>query len=101
MLPTKAERNAPTVSAVQVSSAKVAPSTTMASPSAMMMKPAQRSAMWPPSTAHASTEEKPIPGVQNRTAGATYSMASATIQNARRLSPSANPPRIQNTAEQD
>jgi hypothetical protein len=59
MLPTKAETKAPTVSLVQVRSAKVAPFTTMASPSAMMMKPALRSAIWPPSTAHSSTVDPP------------------------------------------
>jgi hypothetical protein len=79
MLPTSAARNALIFSGVQASSARVAPLTTMASPSAMMMNSEQRSAMWPPSTAQASTEENPSPGVQNRTAGATYSIASATV----------------------
>ena len=64
-----------------------------------MMKPAKRSAMWPPSTAQASTEEKPSPGVQKRTAGDTYSIPSATPQSQSRLSPSAKPPSTQNTAE--
>jgi hypothetical protein len=50
----------------------------MDSPSAMMMKPAQRSAIWPPSTLHSATEDAPYPGIQNRTAGEMYSMASAT-----------------------
>ena len=68
MLPTKAEMKAVTFSGVQIRSAKVAPSTTMASPSAMMMKPAQRSAIWPPSTDQASIEDGPSPGVQNRAA---------------------------------
>ena len=50
------------LSAVQVRSAKVAPVTTMDSPSAMMMKPAQRSAMWPPSTTQSATDEAPYFG---------------------------------------
>ena len=45
MLPMKADTKAPMVSALQVRSAKVAPVTTIDSPSAMMMNPAQRSAM--------------------------------------------------------
>lgn len=87
------------LSAVQSSSAKVAPLTTTASPSAMMTKSEQRSAMWPPSTAQASTDEKPSFGTQNRTAGETYSIASAAIQNHSRASSWARPPRIQRTAE--
>src|SRR3982075_345993 len=99
MLPRKAETNAVIFSAVQVSSPNVAPVTTMDSPSAMMMKPAQRSAMWPPSTAQASTVEAPKPGVQNRAAGDTYSIASATTQSDNLVCPSAKPPDIQNTAD--
>ena len=41
----KADTNAATVSTVHARSANVAPVTTMDLPSAMMMKPAQRSAM--------------------------------------------------------
>src|ERR1700759_1100685 len=99
MLDTKADANAMTFSFVQARSAKVAALTTTASPSAMMMKPAQRSAMWLPSTAQASTEEKPNPGVQKRIAGETYSIASATAQSQSRACPSAKPPNTQNMAE--
>src|ERR1700760_1298587 len=99
MLARSADKNATTLSGVQPRSAKVAALTTTASPSAMMMKPAQRSAMWPPSTAQASTEEKPSPGVQKRSAGDTYSIASATTQNQSRAWPSAKPPNTQNMAE--
>src|ERR1700730_13366559 len=101
MLPTKAEVNAVTFSVVQVRSAKVAPVTTMDSPSAMMMKPAHRSAMWPPSTVQSATEDAPYFGIQNRTTGEMYSIPSATAQSARRECPSARPPAIQNTAETD
>ena len=51
--------------------------TTMDSPSAMMMKSAQRSAMWPPSIIQSATEDAPYRGIQNRTAGEIYSMTSA------------------------
>src|SRR6266481_1553768 len=101
MLPRNAETKALTVSAVQVRSAKVAPLTTTASPSAMMMKPAQRSAMWPPSTYQSATDEAPYFGIQNRTAGEVYSIASATAHNTSRICPCANPPAIQNTADTD
>src|SRR5436305_14896946 len=101
MLPRKAETNAVIFSAVQVSSAKVAPVTTMDSPSAMMMKPAQRSAMWPPSTTQSATEDAPYRGIQNRTAGEIYSIASAIAQSTSRDGSAANPPAIQNTAEID
>ena len=40
-----------------------------------MMKPAQRSAMWPPSTTQSATDEAPYFGIQNRTAGDRYSIA--------------------------
>src|SRR3954454_5405084 len=101
MAPTNAETKARMLSAVQSSSAKFAPLTTTASPSAMMMKPAQRSAMWPPSTAQASTDENPSPGVQNRAAGEMYSIESATPHSPSRAGPSASPPSIQNTADAD
>src|SRR5229473_8360536 len=101
MLPTKAATNAPMVSVVQVRSAKVAPLTTMASPSAMMMKPAQRSAMWPPSTVQASTDDDPNFGIQNRTAGEIYSIVSATTQNHTLDCPSATPPSTQKMADTD
>src|SRR3954464_15252775 len=97
----KAEAKAPTVSGVQLSSAKVAPVATMDSPSAMMMNPAQRSAMWPPSTTQSATWDAPYFGIQNRTAGETYSIASATAHSNSRLSPCAKPPAIQKTAEPD
>src|ERR1700737_1438063 len=101
MLPTKADRNAVTFSVVQVRSANVAPSTTMASPSAMMMKPAQRSALWPPSAGQASTDDDPSPGVQNRTAGEMYSIVSATPHSQSRDGPSAKPPTTQKIADAD
>src|SRR5712672_642985 len=93
----KADANAPTVSMVQASSAKVAPMMTMDSPSAMMMNPAQRSAMWPPSTTQSATSVAPYFGIQNRTAGDRYSMPSATAQSASRSCPSARPPATQNS----
>src|SRR5215472_3738948 len=99
MLATNADPKAATFSRVQARSAKSAALTTIASPNAMMMNPAQRSAMWPPSTAQDSTEEKPSPGVQKRAAGDTYSIPSAATQNHSRISPSAKPPSNQNTAE--
>src|SRR5437879_4075074 len=99
MLPTKADTKAATVSVVHDSSAKVAPVTTMDSPSAMMMKPAQRSAICPPSTTQSATDDAPYRGIQNRTAGEIYSMPSATAQNAGRNSPSARPPAIQKIAD--
>src|SRR6478752_9770865 len=91
----KAETKALTVSGVHVRSAKVAPVTTMDSPSAMMMKPAQRSAMWPPSTTQSATEDAPYRGIQNRAAGETYSIASAIAQSTSRDWLSAKPPAIQ------
>src|SRR3954447_24887169 len=97
----KADANAPTVSKVQASSAKVAPMTTMDSPSAMMMNPAQRSAIWPPSTTQSATSDAPYFGIQNRTAGERYSIASASAHSSSRELSSANPPAIQNTAEAD
>src|SRR5258708_10873440 len=95
----KAEAKALTVSSVQARSAKVAPVTTMDSPSAMMMKPAQRSAMWPPSTNQSATDDAPYFGIQNRTAGEIYSIIRATAQSASRDWPSAKPPAIQKTAD--
>src|SRR3954469_802645 len=95
----KADANAPTVSKVQASSAKVAPVTTIDSPSAMMMNPAQRSAIWPPSTTQSATSDAPYFGIQNRTAGDRYSMASATAHSSSRALPCATPPAIQNTAD--
>src|SRR5439155_7649073 len=71
----------------------------MDSPSAMMMKPAQRSAIWPPSTTQSATEDAPYRGIQNRTAGEIYSMHSATAHSTSRNSPIAKPPTIQKTAE--
>src|SRR5882757_903231 len=97
----KADANAPTVSGVQASSAKVAPMTTMDSPSAMMMNPAQRSAIWPPSTTQSATSDAPYFGIQNRTAGERYSMPSAAAHSSSRALPSAKPPPIQKMADAD
>src|SRR3954453_7499805 len=94
-----ADMKAPTVSMLQASSAKLAPVTTMDSPSAMMMNPAQRSAMWPPSTTQSATSDAPYFGIQNRTAGDRYSMANATAHSSSRALPRATPPAIQNTAD--
>ena len=66
-----------------------------------MMKPAQRSAMWPPSTTQSATADAPYFGIQNRTAGEIYSIASATAQSASRECPAAKPPAIQKTADTD
>src|SRR6202000_3178168 len=101
MLPTNADAKARTFSVVQARSANVAPVTTMDSPSAMMMNPAQRSAMWPPSTYQSITDDAPYLGIQNRTDGETYSMPSATAQSTSRCCPSAKPPAIQKIAEID
>src|SRR3954467_3099425 len=95
----KADAKAPTLSAVQARSAKVAPVTTMDSPSAMMMNPAQRSAMWPPSTTQSATSDAPYFGIQKRTAGERYSMPSASAHSSSRAWPSANPPAIQKIAD--
>src|SRR3954449_5555201 len=97
----KPDAKAPTVSRVQVNSANVVPMTTMDSPSAMMMNPAQRSAIWPPSTTQSATSDAPYFGIQNRTAGDRYSIASATAHNSSRELPSANAPAIQKMAEAD
>src|ERR1700733_5972063 len=97
----KAARKAVTASRVQGRSANVAPVTTMDSPSAMMMKPAQRSAIWPPSTAQSSIEDGPYLGTQNRAAGDRYSIPSATAHSDSRDGPSASPPAIQNSPEVD
>src|SRR4051812_1641746 len=97
----KADANAPTVSSVQASSANVAPVTTMDSPSAMIIKPAQRSAMWPPSTTQSATSDAPYFGIQNRTAGETYSIPSATAHSVNRTLPCAKPPAIQKIADVD
>src|ERR1700675_4371638 len=97
----KADAKALTVSVVQGRSAKVAPVTTMDSPSAMMMKPAQRSAMWPPSTTQSASCDAPYFGIQNRAAGEIYSMHSATAHSSSRDCPSAKPPAIQKTADID
>src|SRR6516162_8021452 len=99
MLLRKAETKAPTIGGVQERPAKVTPSSTIASPSAMMTKPAQRSAMCPPSTYQSSTAEAPYFGIQKRTSGETYSIASAIPHSHKRSCPLANPPRIQNTAD--
>src|SRR4029079_10762280 len=99
MLPASTETKAAMLSADQASSANVAPVTTTDSPSAMMTKSAQRSAMWPPSITQSATEDAPYRGIQNRTAGEIYSMASAIAQSTSRNWPCANPPAIQNTAE--
>src|SRR6476620_7130236 len=84
MLPTRADRKAPTTSVLQFNSEKVAPVTTMDSPSAMMTNKAQRSAMWPPSMTQSAIEEAPYLGIQKRTAGETYSITSATAQSHQR-----------------
>src|SRR3954453_274702 len=97
----KADAKAPTLSAVQARSAKVAPVTTMDSPSAMMMKPAQRSAIWPPSTTQSATSVAPYFEIQNRAAAELYSMQSATAQRRSRDCPPAKPPAIQNTDDTD
>src|SRR3990170_2571834 len=97
----KADANAVTVSAVQLSSEKVAPVTMMDSPSAMMMNSAQRSAIWLPAMAQSAIEDAPYFGIQNRTAGDRYSIPSATAQSASRACPCANPPAIQNIADVD
>src|ERR1700761_2349597 len=94
MLPSSDARKAITVSPVQVRSAKVAPVTTTDSPSAMMMKPAQRSAMWPPSTTQSETVDAPYFGIQNFAAGEIYSIASAIPHNTSRVCPSVRPPAI-------
>ena len=99
MAPTSAETKARILLAVHSSSAKVAPLTTMASPSAMMTNSEQRSAMCAPSTAQASTEEKPSFGTQKRTAGEMYSQLTAAIHSHSRVSPSDRPPAIHKTAE--
>ena len=57
--------------------------------------------MWPPSTAQSATEDAPNPGIQNRTAGEKYSMASAIAHSTSRDCPAARPPAIQNTADID
>src|SRR3954447_13351636 len=97
--PTNALAKAAILAPVQSSSAKVAPVTTIDSPSAMMMKSAQRSAMCPPSIAQSSTVEAPRRGIQKRTAGEMYSTVSAAPQNAIRDVPSASPPSNQSTAD--
>ena len=99
MAPISAETKARMLLAVHSSSANVAPLTMMASPSAMMTKREQRSAMCAPSTAQASTDEKPSFGTQNRAAGAMYSQLTAAIHSHSRVSPSDRPPAIHNTAE--
>src|SRR6185437_7595773 len=101
VLAANAERKARMAVAVHVSSAKVAPVTTMDSPSAMMMKPAQRSAMWPPSTTQSATADAPYRGIQNRAAGEIYSITSAIAQSTSRDGPSASPPAIQKIADTD
>ncbi len=90
-----------TFSADQESSENVAPVTMTDSPSAMMTKSAQRSAMWPPSITQSATEDGPYRGIQNRTAGDMYSMTSAIAHSTSRDWPSANPPAIQKTADID
>src|SRR3954447_14580718 len=96
-----AEEKAPTVSGVQASSAKGAPVTTIDSPSAIMINPAQRSAMWPPSTTQSATCDAPYFGIQKRTAGERYSIPSAVVHSSNRPLPSAKPPAIQRMAEPD
>src|SRR6202035_4075574 len=96
-----ADTNAVTVSRVQDRSANVAPVTTMDSPSAMMMNPAQRSAIWPPSTYQSATEDAPYFGIQNRTAGEMYSIDSASAQSTSRACPCSKPPAIQKIADTD
>ncbi len=101
MLPASTATKAIRFSADQASSANVAPVTMTDSPSAMMTKSAQRSAMWPPSITQSATEDAPYRGIQNRTAGETYSMTSAIAQSTSRNSPCANPPAIQKIADID
>src|SRR5437762_7145031 len=101
MAPTRATSTAAIELAVHAASANVAPVTTMDSPSAMMMKPAQRSAMWPPSTTQSATADAPYRGIQNRTAGEIYSITSAIAQSTSRDGPSAIPPAIQKIADTD
>src|SRR5918995_649317 len=99
MLPTTALKNAVVVGASHVSSANVAPVTSSDSPSAMMMKSPQRSAMWPPSTFQSATADRPSPGTQYKAHGPNISIASASAHHASRMSGSANAPTIQNTPE--
>src|SRR4029078_9770785 len=101
MLPASTETKAAMLSADQASSANVAPVTTTDSPSAMMTKSAQRSAMWPPSITQSETEDAPYRGIQNRTAGEIYSMTSAIAQSTSRDWSCASPPAIQKTADVD
>src|ERR1700676_3927670 len=67
----------------------------------MMMNPAQRSAIWPPSTYQSATDDAPYFGIQNRTAGEMYSIESARAQRISRACPCAKPPAIQKTHETD
>src|SRR4029078_1078096 len=98
MLPASTETKAAMLSADQASSANVAPVTTTDSPSAMMTKSAQRSAMWPPSIIQSATEDAPYRGIQNRTAGEIYSMTSAMAHSVTRGWPAPAPPAVQKIA---
>src|SRR5260370_42182631 len=71
----------------------------MDSPSAMIMNPAQRSAIWPPSMVQSSIEDAPYFGSQKRAAGDKYSIPRATAHRTSLDCPSAMPPAIQNTAD--
>jgi hypothetical protein len=87
------------VVAVQGSSANLAPVTRIDSPSTMIMKSPQRSAMCAPSTSQSAVVERPRPGVQKLTEGETYSMARAASHRAKRHSPCDSPPAIQSTPD--
>src|SRR6202051_2124515 len=88
-----------TVAVVQARSGKVEPVRLMDSPSAWMMNQSERSAKWPPSTYQSAPDDAPYFGIQNRTAGETYSMPSATAQSTSRACPPAKPPAIQKIAD--
>ena len=93
-----ATTNAEIVAAFQGSSANVAPVIRIDSPSAMMMKSAQRSAICAPSICQSVVFERPRPGTQKAAIGETYSMASAMAQIQSRVVLSAKAPAIQNGA---
>src|SRR5512138_1493403 len=99
MLLSTALKNATRIGASHVSSANVAPVTSSDSPSAMMMKSEQRSAMWPPSTFQSATDDAPSPGTQNRAQGPTSSMVSANAHQPSRAVGSEKPPMIQHTPD--
>ncbi len=91
-----------TVSVVQVRSAKVAPVTTMDSPSAMMMKPAQRSAMWPPSTTQSDDRGRAVfRNPEPRRRRDIFDRQRHRPQREPRTRPSASPPAIQSVPDID